>query len=140
MTAGQDNAVDYWWTMRALLLAMHKWVKGGVEPPPSQYPRLQDRTLVAAASVAMPKPGVPSPRALDGGTLRELVPDRRRRRRTKPLLVPEVNEDGNERAVIRCRRLPCRSRPTPAGTSGQPANGSPGELVSLSPPRRSRSQ
>jgi hypothetical protein len=35
-----DNPVDYWWTMRALLLAMHS-VKTGAEPPPS-YPRLQD--------------------------------------------------------------------------------------------------
>jgi len=47
-----DNAVDYWWTMRALLLAMHKWVKEGAAPPPSQYPRLMDGTLVQARAVA----------------------------------------------------------------------------------------
>jgi hypothetical protein len=65
VTNGQqeDNAVDYWWTMRALLMAMHKWVKEDVAPPPSLYPRLEDGTLVPAASVAFPAiPGVQSPR------------------------------------------------------------------------------
>src|SRR6185295_11590915 len=69
-TNGQqvDNAVDYWWTMRALLMAMHKWVKEGVAPPPSLYPRLQDGTLVPAAAVAFPAiPGVSSPRPLSAG-------------------------------------------------------------------------
>ena len=35
-----DNPVDYCWTMRALLLAMHKWVSAGTPPPPSAYPML----------------------------------------------------------------------------------------------------
>ncbi|HZR22219.1 MAG TPA: alpha/beta hydrolase domain-containing protein [Vicinamibacterales bacterium] len=28
-----DNTVDYWWSMRALLLRFHRWVSGGAEPP-----------------------------------------------------------------------------------------------------------
>ena len=34
-----------------------------------------------------------------------------------PLLVPQVDEDGNERAGIRLPESRCRSRPTPAGIS-----------------------
>ena len=80
ITNGQqpDNPVDYWWTMRALLLAMHKWVKEGAAPPPSLYPRLQDHTLVPAVSIAFPAiPGVASPRALTAGVARREPVSRR---------------------------------------------------------------
>src|SRR6185436_18835933 len=130
----EDNAVDYWWTMRALLLELHKWVKEGVEPPPSQYLRLQDRTLVAAASVAMPAiPGVPSPRSLDGGTrsANRFLPAGAGAGTKLPLLVPEVNEDGNERAGIRLPEIAVPLATYTGWNFRQPANGSPGELVSL---------
>lgn len=136
ITAGQqqDNAVDYWWTLRALLLAMHKWVKEGVEPPPSQYPRLQDRTLVPAASVALPAiPGVPSPRALDGGSrsANRFLPGGAGAGTKLPLLVPEVNDDGNERSGIRLPQIAVPLATYTGWNFRQPANGSPGELVSL---------
>ncbi len=111
-----DNAVDYWWTMRALLLAMNRWVKEGVAPPASQYPRLKDGTgLSAGARVANPL--VPH----GGGT--RIVP--------LPLLVPQVDEDGNERSGI---RLPDVAVPLATYTGWNfrnPAIGAPGELVSL---------
>jgi hypothetical protein len=88
-----DNPVDYWWTLRAILVAMEKWVKDGTPPPASQYPRISDRTLVAASSVNFPAiPGVPSPRAIapahEGG-------------KARVLLVPQVDDDGNEMAGVR---------------------------------------
>src|SRR5262249_26951515 len=107
LTNGQqpDNAVDYWWTMRALLLAMNRWVKDDAPPPPpSQYPRLKDRTLVDGKSVAFPSiPGVASPRALTAGTriANPLLAKGGGAGATVPLLVPDVDEDGNERAGIR---------------------------------------
>jgi hypothetical protein len=136
VTNGQqeDNAVDYWWTMRALLLAMHKWVKEGAEPPPSLYPRLQDRTLVPAANLALPAiPGVPSPRALLAGTriANRLLAGGAGAGAKLPLVVPDVDEDGNERAGI---RLPSIAVPLATYTGWnfrQPANGAPGELVPL---------
>jgi alpha/beta hydrolase family protein len=136
VTAGQqeDNAVDYWWTMRALLLAMHKWVKEGVEPPPSQYPRLQDRTLVAAARVAMPAiPGVASPRALTAGSrvANRFLPNGASPGATLPLLVPEVDDDGNERAGIRLPQVAVPLATYTGWNFRQPANGAPGELVPL---------
>ena len=134
-----DNAVDYWWTMRALLLAMNRWIKEGVAPPASQYPRLTDRTLVKAESVAFPQiPGVASPRHLTAGSrvpnpLTPTVaggggPDREW---PMPLLVPQVDEDGNERSGI---RLPDVAVPLATYTGWNFRNtaiGAPRELVSL---------
>jgi len=134
ITNGQqeDNAVDYWWTMRALLLAMHKWVKEGAPPPASLYPKLQDGTLVPAASVKFPAiPGVRSPSLLTAGvraTNRWLAGGAGA---TMPLLVPAVDEDGNERAGI---RLPDVAVPVATFTGWnfrKPAIGAPDELVSL---------
>ena len=99
-----DNSVDYWWTMRALLLAMNRWVKDGAPPPASRYPTLKDGTLVPAASVAFPAiPGVASPRSLGGGprAANTLIAGGAGPGAPLPLLVPQVDADGNERAGIR---------------------------------------
>jgi hypothetical protein len=129
-----DNPIDYWWTMRALLLAMHKWVKEGAPPPPSRYPKLQDQTLVPAAAVAFPAiPRVPSPRGLTAG--RRIANSRYKggagAGASLPLLVPQVDADGNELAGI---RLPEVAVPlaTYTGWNFRKAEiGATGELVSL---------
>jgi hypothetical protein len=129
-----DNPIDYWWTMRALLLAMHKWVKEGAAPPPSLYPRLQDHTLVTAASVAFPAiPGVASPRALSAGVR---IANRYLERGSGtgtplPLLVPAVDEDGNERAGIRLPEVAVPLATYTGWNFRKPAIGATGELVSL---------
>jgi len=51
-------------TARALLVAMDQWADQGIEPPRSNYPRLEDRNLVTVdeARAAFPRiPGVPFP-------------------------------------------------------------------------------
>ena len=91
--------------LRALVLALDRWVRDGVEPPASQYPRLSDGTLTTVANLKWPAlPGVTSPR---------LVPEPRRANRDQPgsprpggggawpFLVPQVDEDGNEVGGIR---------------------------------------
>jgi hypothetical protein len=134
-----DNPIDYWWTMRALLLAMHKWVKEGAAPPPSLYPHVKDGSLVPAASIGFPAiPGVTSPHRLNAGSRvrNPLNPDTWRNDRPDvgwplPLLVPAVDEDGNERAGI---HLPEVAVPLAAYTGWnfrKPEIGSPNELVSL---------
>ncbi|HUR35593.1 MAG TPA: alpha/beta hydrolase domain-containing protein, partial [Vicinamibacterales bacterium] len=88
-----DNPLEYWWTMRALMSAMEKWMRDGTAPPPSQYPKLSDGTLVAANAVAFPAiPGVQTP---------TIVEQHRRDGKLIPFLVPQVDADGNERAGIR---------------------------------------
>ena len=134
--AGQqlNNPVDYNWTLRALLLAMHKWVSAGTSPPPSAYPMLADRTLVKAEAIAFPPiPGVASPRGLTAGPRVEnpWIAGGAGAGASLPLLVPAVDEDGNERAGI---RLPDVAVPLATYTGWNfrhPSTGAPGELVSL---------
>ena len=90
--------------MRALLVGMEKWVRQGVAPPPSRYPRLQDGNLVRSTDVAFPNlprrdlaskvlagaRGVNSLVAKDGGAGTPL-----------PLLVSQVDKDGNELGGLR---------------------------------------
>jgi hypothetical protein len=88
--------------VRALLVALDAWVRDGVEPPPSQVPRLADGTLVPAEQIGFPAiPGV----AVADRTHRIGLPgdwvhpqDSPRAYRT---LVCRVDEDGNEVAGIR---------------------------------------
>jgi len=136
VNAGQqrDNPVDYWLTMRALVLAMHRWASEGVAPPPSAYPTLGDKTLVHAAAVAFPAiPGVASPRTLTAGTriANPLLAGGAGPGAPIPLLVPDVDADGNERAGI---RLPDVAVPLGTYTGWNfrnTATGAPGDLVSL---------
>ena len=87
------NPLDYWWTMRALLVGMTEWVTKGTEPPASQVPRLADGTLVPIARLKWPQiPGVQSPTIVQGP---------RYDGHDLPFLVPQVDVDGNELAGIR---------------------------------------
>lgn len=93
--AGQQpaNPLEYWWTMRALLVAMTDWVTKGTEPPPSQVPRLADGTLVTVAKLKFPAiAGVANPRLVQGPRVEA---------HDLPFLVPQVDADGNELAGIR---------------------------------------
>jgi hypothetical protein len=95
VTTGQqaENPVEYWWSMRALLMGMDRWVRQGTPPPASQYPKLADGTLVRSTEVAFPSlAGVPSPTSIPGARTGET---------SLPLLVPQVDADGNERGGIR---------------------------------------
>jgi len=87
------NPLEYWWTMRALMVSMEKWMRDGTPPPASQYPRLADGSLVPAAKVAFPAiPGVQSP---------TIVAAARHDGKPIPFLVPQVDADGNEQAGVR---------------------------------------
>jgi Alpha/beta hydrolase domain len=136
VTNGQqkENPNNYWWTMRALVVAMDAWVRQGVAPPTSRYPRLQDGTLVRATDVAFPGvPTVTSPRSIAAGTrganhlaARDGAPGT-----PLPLLVPQVDQDGNERAGI---RLPDVAVPLATFTGWnfrKPEIGAPNQLVPL---------
>lgn len=88
-----DNPLEYWWTMRALMVGMEQWMKSGAAPPASRYPRLADGTLIRSRDVAFPKlPGVQSP---------QIVEALQRDEKPVPFLVPQVDADGNETAGVR---------------------------------------
>ncbi|MFG0262125.1 MAG: alpha/beta hydrolase domain-containing protein, partial [Novipirellula sp. JB048] len=45
--------------LRALLVALDRWVDGGIEPPPSRYPRIDDGTLVDLPTFQKQFPKIP---------------------------------------------------------------------------------
>jgi len=126
------NPVDFRPALLALRLAMHRWVSAGIEPPASAYPRLSDGTLVPVAEVAFPEiPGITSPRELKAGPrmANPLHPDGAGAGLALPLLVPQVDEDGNDLAGI---QLPEVAVPlaTATGWMFRPAEmGAPDELL-----------
>jgi hypothetical protein len=88
----------------ALRLAMHRWVTEGLAPPPSVHPKLSDGTLVPVAEVRWPKvPGMASPNAVKaGGRVRNpQLPGGVGEGAELPLLVPQVDADGNDLGGIR---------------------------------------
>lgn len=106
------NPADFLWSMRALLLALEGWVRNGAEPPPSRYPRIDASTLVTSEALAFPAiPGVEVPRQpyqparLDFGPKfkDQGIVDNQPPKRGKPfpVLVPQVDADGNELGGIR---------------------------------------
>jgi hypothetical protein len=139
-------AVDPRPALRALVLALDRWVKKGTPPPPSLYPKLADRTLVPASALKWPElPGSgfpftaprapnPMPQFDYGARIAEGIidkvppaPDPFRYR----VLVPAIDADGNEVAGL---RMP--EQAVPAGTTTgwslrSAAGGAAGELCFL---------
>ena len=107
-----NNPNDYRWSMRSLLLAMHRWIKDDAAPPPSRYPRIDARTLVPLESLAFPMlPGVPKPSephkayrvfyGLDFASKGIISVDPPEANGSYPILVPQVDADGNEIAGVK---------------------------------------
>jgi len=97
-----DNA--YSWAHRALLVAMDRWVRDDIAPPASAHPRLADNTLVDRDKVAFPSiPGVRSPRTIPAGYRADL--GKPPKAPALPILVPQVDADGNELSGIRMPNL-----------------------------------
>ena len=123
------NWNDYRPNLRALIVALENWVMNSIEPPASQIPRIKDGTLASATAVGWPglpgvhfegkfnnAPLVDFGRRFDSfdmsGVLRE--PPKivrhanhkregaeRRRAKHYNVLLPRVDEDGNDIAGIR---------------------------------------
>ena len=128
---------------RALLVAMDQWVTEGEEPPPSQYPRIDDGTLVTVETFNEAFPDIPdvnAPEVLyepfrlnpgprwDEGIADIVPPETGEPFRT---LVPMVDEDGNEIAGI---RLPDIAAPLGTYTGWNlraPEHGAEGMLAGL---------
>ena len=107
------NTLNHYRAMRALMLAFERWVRDGVEPPPSTYPRIADGTLVTVAAHGKAFPGIPGfrlpeanlrPPRLDFGSrfetdrVAEQVPPRLGR--PFATLVPRPDADGLDQGGI----------------------------------------
>jgi len=111
-TRNLSNPNDYRWAMRGLLVAMDRWVRDGAEPPASQYPRIAQDALVPLGAVQFPKiPGVEVPKHIQQAYRVDYGPEFRpagivtieppRVGHAFPILVPQVDRDGNDNTGIR---------------------------------------
>jgi alpha/beta hydrolase family protein len=117
-TIGQqkNNPLDYRYAMKALLLDMDRWTANGTLPPPSRYPKIADGTLVAPDRLKFPKLASVTtttavhkayradygPRFASEGVVTIEPP---RIGTAFPILVPQVDADGNGLAGIRMPEL-----------------------------------
>jgi hypothetical protein len=89
--------------LRALLVALDRWVTEGVEPPNSRVPTLAEGTLVPPKSLRFPT--IPEVQVPDAANRVDVLEDWVQAQATSASaytpLVPQVGEDGNEVAGIR---------------------------------------
>jgi hypothetical protein len=102
------SVVDYAPLLRACLVNLDRWIREGVEPPPSRHPRVADSTAVTPEALALLFAGIPAaryprrharPLRLDFTTLPP---------RPGPAwgsLVSAVDADGNETGGIRLPQI-----------------------------------
>ena len=108
--------LDYLPLHRAALINLDRWITEGIDPPPSQHPRLCDATAVAREDVItalVPLPGLTPPdpqrlpfiRTVDMGGDEATGIGRYPAQEGAfyPALVSAVDADGNETAGIRMR-------------------------------------
>jgi hypothetical protein len=102
--------------MRALLVSMNRWITDGTAPPASAYPRIDNGTLVAPDKLAFPGlPGVNVATTPHKAYRADYGPDFITKGIVSfeppkvasafPVLVPQVDADGNELAGIRLPEL-----------------------------------
>jgi hypothetical protein len=137
-----ENPNNYRWTLRALLVALDRWVQFGEEPPPSRYPKVADGSLTTLPAVAFPKlPGVQFPARIQqawhvdyGEEFRSagiVTIEPPKVGSAFAMRVPQVDADGNETAGI---RMPATAVPlaTYTGWNLRSAGiGAPDELYSM---------
>jgi hypothetical protein len=101
------NFADQRWVMRALLVDLDDWIRSGTEPPPSRYPTIARGELVPRISVTFPPVPtlpfadyLPAVWRMDFGasfdTARVITREPPMLGAPYPVLVPQVNADGND--------------------------------------------
>jgi hypothetical protein len=101
--------VKYFW--RAMIANMDAWVRGNAAPPESSYPKIADGTLVPLQKYAFPAiPNANKPHEANEAFRLDFGPNWRdgilsmqppKPSAPFPVLVPQVDADGNERDGVR---------------------------------------
>jgi len=136
------NPNPYTWSMRALLTAMDRWVAKNIDPPPSTYPKISGNTLVQLRSLDFPKiPGISVPTRPQMAYHVDYGPDFRKLGivafeppkvgKPFPILVPQVNVDGNETTGIRMPEIQVPLGTYTGWNLRTPEVGAPDEMFSM---------
>ncbi len=131
--------IKYFW--RAMITNMDAWVRSGVAPPPSSYPKIADGTLVPLKDYAFPHiPGVNLPHEVNGAYRLDFGPNWRtgvlsmqppKVGAAFPTLVPQVDEDGNERDGVRLPEITVPLATYAAWNLRDPSIGAPDQRVAF---------
>jgi hypothetical protein len=131
--------VRYFW--RSMIANMDAWIRSNTPPPPSTYPHLSDGTLVPLTNYAFPHlPGVKTPHEANAGQRLDFGPNWHRGILSLqpprvgpafPILVPQVDVDGNERDGIRLPEITVPLATITGWNLRDPSIGAPTERVSF---------
>jgi len=140
-----NNPLDYRWAARKLLLSLNEWIANGVEPPPSAYPQISNGTLVSADKLTFPRiPNLKAPgdinihkayrvdygnNFLSSGIVAQEPP---KVASSFPMLVPQVDSDGNDLPGIRMPEITVPLATYPGWNFFNERSGPTTELVALS--------
>jgi hypothetical protein len=116
-------------------------VRSNTEPPPSSYPRIADHNLVKLDQYAFPKiPGINLPHEASEAFRLDFGPDWRKGILTRqppvvgqafPVLVPQVDADGNERDGVRLPEFAAPLATYAAWNLRDPSIGAPDQRVAF---------
>jgi hypothetical protein len=105
------NFAEQRWVLRALLDDLDRWITSGAEPPASRYPTIAKGQLAARETVRFPAvPSLPFPSYMPGvwrmdygneyAATRVITKEPPALGDPFPVLVPQVNADGNDEGGI----------------------------------------
>ena len=137
-----ENANDYEWFMRSLLVAMQRWIAEDHAPPPSVFPKIAKNELVPPKNVAFPAiPGVSFPTRIHrvfrtdfGETFRTagvITKEPPTMGKEFPTLVMQVDKDGNEIAGLKTPQVAVPLATHTGWNLRDPLIGAPSEMYSM---------
>ena len=131
--------IRYFW--RSMIANMDAWVHSGTLPPASNYPKIADGNLVTLEKYAWPAiPGVNRPHEASQAYRLDFGPNWQQGILSIqppkvgpafPVLVPQVNEDGNERDGVRLPEITVPLATYAGWNLRDPSIGAPDQRVSF---------
>ena len=132
-------AIKYFW--RAMIANMDAWVRNYTPPPASSYPKIADGTLVPLPDCKLPAiPGVNRPHEANSAYRLDFGPNTGRGilsiqppnlGRPFPVLVPQVDADGNDRAGVHLPEITVPLATYTGWNLRDPSIGAPDQRVSF---------
>lgn len=124
------NTNDYRYALRALLLAMQNWIKDGMPPPPSVFPRLGKGELTTLTGLQFPRtPGINVPQHKREAYRLDFSVEPPKVGPPFPTFVPQVDRDGNGLGGIRMPEIAVPLASYTGWNLRSPKIGAPTELL-----------